>query len=67
MFDDWAVNNVGVSHAHPVYFYETSEKEMNDIVQVNVLATLKITSLVLPNMVKMSFANVSDPVALRLK
>ena len=44
------VNNVGVSHAHPMYFSEESDEAMESIVKVNDLATMKMTKLVLPQM-----------------
>lgn len=42
------VNNVGRSHSMPVSFLDTDEKEMNDIITINNLATLKITRAVAP-------------------
>ncbi|KAF2877452.1 hypothetical protein BDV95DRAFT_625336 [Massariosphaeria phaeospora] len=45
------VNNVGLSHSIPVPFVETPAKEMNDIVVINCLGTLRITQLVAPGMV----------------
>ncbi|KAG8905786.1 hypothetical protein FRB99_008265, partial [Tulasnella sp. 403] len=44
------VNNVGKSHDMPVYFDETPVKEMNDILEINIHATLNVTRLVLPYM-----------------
>ncbi|KAJ7594608.1 3-ketoacyl-CoA reductase [Mycena floridula] len=46
------VNNVGKSHSMPVYFAETPRDEMNDIVSINVNATLRVTYAVLPGMVQ---------------
>ncbi|KAG8831699.1 hypothetical protein FRC17_002730 [Serendipita sp. 399] len=46
------VNNVGRSHDMPVYFAETSEQEMKDIVNININGTLAITRVVLPKMVQ---------------
>lgn len=46
------VNNVGLSHSIPVSFIETEEKEMNDIITINVRGTLRITKLVAPRMVE---------------
>jgi len=46
------VNNVGKSHDHPVYFIETPVEEMNDILAVNINATLKITHMITPGMVQ---------------
>lgn len=45
------VNNVGKSHDIPVPFLETSEKEMGDIVTINVMGTLKVTQIIAPGMV----------------
>jgi 17beta-estradiol 17-dehydrogenase / very-long-chain 3-oxoacyl-CoA reductase len=45
------VNNVGKSHAMPTYFVDTPQDELNDIVTVNVNATLRVTYAVLPGMV----------------
>lgn len=46
------VNNVGVSHAGPVPFAQTSQDELSQIVQININATLAVTQLVLPGMVE---------------
>ena len=46
------VNNVGVSHSHPVYFHECPESEMQNVVEINVNATMRITKMVLPNMLE---------------
>jgi len=46
------VNNVGKSHAHPVYFAEAESSELSDIIAINVNATVRITRMVLPGMVK---------------
>jgi len=45
------VNNVGRSHAHPVYFTESEPSEISDIIGINVAATVRITRMVLPGMV----------------
>lgn len=45
------VNNVGKSHDIPVPFLETAQKEMDDIITINVTGTLKVTQLVAPGMV----------------
>jgi hypothetical protein len=49
----WTVNCVGVSHEFPTDFVDTSEEELNTIVNVNVCATLRITSLIAPAMVSL--------------
>ncbi|KAF4620334.1 hypothetical protein D9613_000358 [Agrocybe pediades] len=46
------VNNVGKSHNMPVYFAETPEDELTDIVSINVTATLRVTHAILPGMVQ---------------
>jgi len=46
------VNNVGKSHSVPIYFAETPKEEMNDIVSINVNATLRVTHGILPGMIK---------------
>ena len=46
------INNVGKSHYLPVTFAQTPPDEIDDIITVNVNATLKVTSLVLPGMIK---------------
>jgi len=44
------VNNVGVSHEIPADFVDTSPEELAKIINVNVTATLRITSLIAPAM-----------------
>lgn len=44
------INNVGMSHSIPVLFVDTSPSEMEQIITINCLATLKITQMVLPQM-----------------
>lgn len=46
------INNVGKSHSIPVPFVETPEDEMTDIIMINCLATLRVTQLVVPGMMK---------------
>jgi 17beta-estradiol 17-dehydrogenase / very-long-chain 3-oxoacyl-CoA reductase len=46
------INNVGLSHSIPVSFLETADKELKDIVTINVMGTLQITKLVAPRMVQ---------------
>ncbi|KAG8759957.1 hypothetical protein FRC14_004510 [Serendipita sp. 396] len=46
------VNNVGRSHEMPVYFAETPEQEMKDIINININGTLAITRVVLPKMLQ---------------
>lgn len=45
------VNNVGLSHSIPVPFVETPKQEMNDIIVINCMGTLRVTQLVAPGMV----------------
>lgn len=42
------VNNVGQSHSIPVPFLETPKQELQDIVTINCLGTLKVTQAVAP-------------------
>ena len=49
---NFAVNNVGKSHAMPTYFVDIPQDELNDIVSINVNATLRVTYAVLPRMVE---------------
>ncbi|KAI0064850.1 3-ketoacyl-CoA reductase [Artomyces pyxidatus] len=44
------VNNVGKSHEMPTDFIDTPAEEMNDILAINVNATLRVTSFVAPGM-----------------
>ena len=44
------VNNVGRSHDMPVYFDQTPQQEVDDILQINIHGTLAITKLILPFM-----------------
>lgn len=46
------VNNVGKSHDMPVPFAETTLEEMLSISEINVNATLRVTRMVVPGMVK---------------
>ncbi|KAJ6470664.1 3-ketoacyl-CoA reductase [Mycena vitilis] len=45
------VNNVGKSHAMPAYLVDTPVAEMEDIVKINIGATLRVTRAVVPGMV----------------
>ncbi|KAI1775529.1 short chain dehydrogenase [Hypoxylon cercidicola] len=44
------INNVGQSHSIPVPFLLTESKELQDIITINCLGTLKVTQLVAPGM-----------------
>jgi short-subunit dehydrogenase len=44
------VNNVGRSHDMPVYFDQTPQQEVDEILQINIHGTLAITKVVLPLM-----------------
>lgn len=44
------VNNVGRSHEMPVYFHETERQEIDDILQINIHSTLRVTQIVLPTL-----------------
>lgn len=46
------INNVGQSHSIPVPFVETDKKELQDIVTINCLGTLKTTQIIAPGMVQ---------------
>lgn len=46
------INNVGQSHSIPTAFVETKKKELQDIVTINCLGTLKTTQIVAPGMVQ---------------
>ncbi|EFX02511.1 3-ketoacyl-reductase [Grosmannia clavigera kw1407] len=46
------VNNVGQSHSIPVPFLETTKDELQDIVTINCLGTLKTTRVIAPGMVR---------------
>jgi 17beta-estradiol 17-dehydrogenase / very-long-chain 3-oxoacyl-CoA reductase len=46
------VNNVGQSHSIPVTFMDTPPKELQEIVMINCLGTLRTTKVVLPLMEK---------------
>ncbi|KAJ1955659.1 hypothetical protein IWQ62_005481 [Dispira parvispora] len=48
------VNNVGVSHDMPVPFHLETEERINDIVSVNIKAMLKMTHMVVPQMISRS-------------
>ncbi|KAI5459746.1 hypothetical protein BGZ63DRAFT_359825 [Mariannaea sp. PMI_226] len=42
------INNVGQSHSIPVPFLETADSELQNIVTINCLGTLKVTKIVAP-------------------
>ncbi len=46
------INNVGQSHSIPVPFLHTAREELQDIVSINCLGTLKTTQVVAPGMVQ---------------
>ncbi|CAF9908539.1 MAG: hypothetical protein GOMPHAMPRED_006190 [Gomphillus americanus] len=46
------INNVGRSHDIPVPFAQTPQDEVDAIVNINVHATLRVTSIVLPGMIQ---------------
>lgn len=46
------INNVGQSHSIPVPFVQTTKKEMLDIITINCVGTLRVTSIVAPGMVQ---------------
>ncbi|MCJ1296400.1 hypothetical protein MMC34_007966 [Xylographa carneopallida] len=45
------INNVGKSHDIPVPFAQTPYSEMKEIIAINCMGTLRVTSLVLPGMI----------------
>ena len=45
------INNVGVSHSIPVSFVDTPTTEMEQIITINCMATLRVTKMVLPYMI----------------
>ena len=46
------INNVGVSHSIPVPFTQTEQSEVNSIITINCMATLRVTQLVAVGMVQ---------------
>ena len=46
------VNNVGKSHSIPVPFVQTPDEELEDIITINCLGTLRVTKLVAPGMIQ---------------
>lgn len=46
------VNNVGASHSIPVPFIQTESSEVNSIITINCMATLRVTQLVAAGMVQ---------------
>jgi len=46
------INNVGKSHDMPVDFLATEQQEMEDIININIFATLRVTRIVAPTMVE---------------
>ncbi|KAI5479880.1 beta-keto reductase [Pseudohyphozyma bogoriensis] len=45
------INNVGVSYSEPMFFQELPDKDMADLVEININATLRVTKMVVPGMV----------------
>ena len=46
----FVVNNVGRSHEMPTDYVDTAQNEIDDILAINIHATLRMTSMVLPGM-----------------
>lgn len=46
------INNVGLSHSIPVPFLQTPKEEMENIISVNCIGTLKVTQIVAPLLVE---------------
>jgi 17beta-estradiol 17-dehydrogenase / very-long-chain 3-oxoacyl-CoA reductase len=46
------INNVGKSHDIPVPFILTPQQEMDDIIAINCVGTLKVTKIIAPSMVQ---------------
>ncbi|KAI6713378.1 hypothetical protein JHW43_004095 [Diplocarpon mali] len=46
------VNNVGQSHSIPVPFLLTPKDEMKQIIEINCVATLRVTQIVVPGMIQ---------------
>ncbi|KAK2877823.1 hypothetical protein FQN49_001164 [Arthroderma sp. PD_2] len=46
------INNVGLSHSIPVPFVLTDAEEMEDIITINCLGTLRVTQIVAPGMME---------------
>jgi short-subunit dehydrogenase len=51
MFMHFVVNNVGRSHEMPTDYVDTTQNEIDDILTINIHATLRMTSMVLPGMI----------------
>jgi NAD(P)-dependent dehydrogenase (short-subunit alcohol dehydrogenase family) len=51
------VNNVGKSHAMPVYFSEAPKDEIDDILNINVNGTVNVTYALLPQMIQRFVCN----------
>lgn len=44
------VNNVGMAHEHPLEFERISRRELDQIIQVNMVSTVMMTRIILPEM-----------------
>lgn len=55
----YTVNNVGASHEFPTDFVDTPTEELTTIVNVNITATLRVTSLIAPSMVSRSVSSLA--------
>ena len=47
-----SVNNAGKSYQYPEDFHASSDKDMEDIVTINVNSVVRLTKMVLPGMVE---------------
>jgi len=45
------VNNVGTNHDIPTPFEQESDKVLSDIIEVNINAAMKVTKIIVPQMV----------------
>lgn len=46
------MNNVGKSHPYPEYYHDVPEQIIEDILAINVVATARVTRMIVPHMVQ---------------
>ena len=48
----FVVNNVALAAEFPIYFNDEREKDIIDRIQVNCMSTVKLTKMIMPQMIE---------------